>query len=110
MKKLIIVSALLITSFNSSATVESRILTCVDRSKDNFQFDVKFEGQTARVMVKGSTYNLRYERIFDGPKGKLFRVYGNQEFTVSTSHPYDNFVFLQTKERSPRPIAAAHCT
>jgi hypothetical protein len=109
MIKLIIVSALLLSSFNSIAQVQSRIFTCVDRSKDNFKFDVKFDGQTARVWVQDVVYNLKYERLLNRQDGKLFRVYGNQEFTATTSYPNDNFVFLQTNERSPRSIAAAHC-
>lgn len=110
MKKLIIFSALLLTSFNSFAQIESRIFTCVDRTKNNFEFDVKFEGVTARVKVQGTTYHLKYERIFNGQDGKLFRVFGNSDFTVTTSYPQNNFVFMQTREKSPRLIASANCT
>jgi hypothetical protein len=108
MKKLIIVLALLLTSFNSAAQVQSRIFTCVDQ-KNNFAFDVAFEMMTARVWVQREVYNLKYERRLDRQDGQIFYLYGNQEFTVTTSWPRDKFVFMQTNERSPRPIAAAHC-
>jgi hypothetical protein len=108
MKKIILIAGILLASFNAAATVESRIFTCVDR-KNNFQFDVKFEGGTARVWVQGSVYNVKYQEVFTGRDGKIVRVYGNQEFKVFTSYPNDKFVSMQTNERSPQPIAAAHC-
>ena len=108
MKKLIIVLALLLISFNSTAEVRSTILTCVDR-QNNFKFDVAFDGGTARVMVQGTTYNVKYQEVFTGRDGKIVRVYANQEFRVFTSYPNDKFVSMQTNERSPQKIAAAHC-
>jgi hypothetical protein len=91
------------------ARVTSPILTCIDTSKGNFKFDVKFDEMTARVWVQGDVFNLKYERLLDRQDGKLFWVYGNQQFTVTTSLPKDKFVFMQTKERSPRLMASAHC-
>jgi hypothetical protein len=108
MKKLILIAGILLTSFNAAAEVRSPIFTCVDR-KNNFKFDVAFDGGTARVWVQGSVYNVKYQELFTGRDGKIVRVYGNQEFKVFTSYPNDKFVSMQTNERSPQQIAAAHC-
>ena len=109
MKKPIIVLALLMISFKSFAQVKSPLLNCVDPLKNNFQFTVIFNGQNATVVLKGWTYNLKYNRAWVSSRGERWSEYKNQEIIVGTTFPFDKYVDLSTGGWSPRPIASAHC-
>ena len=104
----ILSAVILLLSLNASAQVTSPHLNCTPSEGYGFPFTAKFNMQQATVSFKGSTYTLTYSGAKVDFEGKRWSRYSNDEITVSTSFPLNNWVsiFIPSQERA---IAGDNC-
>ena len=108
MFRITVSAVLLLLSLNVNAQVTSPLLNCTPSEGYGFPFTAKFNMQQATVSFKGSTYILTYSGAKVDFEGKRWSRYSNDEITVSTPFPLNNWVsiFIPSQERA---IAGDYC-
>ena len=86
------------------------VLTCESITRD-INFAIRPGERSLSLTMKNYTHNLPFHHAWVSKKGERWKVFANNEISVSTTYPYDNYFIVQTVRSSGMGdvIASAFC-
>lgn len=100
----------MLVSLSTQAEITTGLLNCVAMKNNDPSFQIKFNGSSVWLKLKGSTYNIPYTDYYVDGDGDKWERYDNNVLGVSTLLPNSNLVTIFSyKSSPPKGISGANC-